>query len=134
MQKQEYKVGDCLIMRCEACDEDRGHIIRSVNKNGAPSRILCPKCDTLRPYKKILAVVNGEGFYDQTAAPYNPEMCYRKGQALTHHVYGFGEVVLVMDGRKMDVLFRDRVRRLVHIRPSGESDPSVGGREILPTV
>jgi hypothetical protein len=47
-------------------------------------------------------------------APYDRGRTYRKGQILTHPMFGEGEVTAIIEPQKMDVLFADRIRRLIH--------------------
>ena len=49
-------------------------------------------------------------------APYDRTHTYRAGQSLTHPVFGQGEVTTVIENQKIDVLFPDRLRRLIHAR------------------
>jgi hypothetical protein len=48
------------------------------------------------------------------AAPYDQGRTYRKGQILMHPTFGEGEVTDIIEPQKMDVLFADRVRRMIH--------------------
>jgi hypothetical protein len=41
---------------------------------------------------------------------------YRTGQVMIHPMWGPGEVTAVIEPRKIDVLFADRIRRLIHSR------------------
>jgi hypothetical protein len=96
------------------CGEERGHVVASVTQGGRISRVSCPKCGTRSSYKA------GGGTGTRAAAnpgaPYDPKHTYRAGQSLTHPVFGVGEVTAVIDTLKIDVLFSDRMRRLIHAR------------------
>jgi hypothetical protein len=50
----------------------------------------------------------------KAAAPYDPTRTYRRGQTLVHAKFGEGEVTALIEPQKMDVLFADRMRRLIH--------------------
>jgi hypothetical protein len=50
----------------------------------------------------------------KTASPYDRTRKYRKGQSMTHETFGQGEVTAVIEPQKIDVLFGDRQRRLIH--------------------
>jgi hypothetical protein len=52
----------------------------------------------------------------RSGAPYDRTRTYRAGRPLTHPVFGLGEVTAVVEPQKIDVLFPDRLRRLVHAR------------------
>lgn len=107
-------LGDRVQKLCKVCHEVRGHIVVSVAKNGQISSVHCPQCDSRSRVKKgeqhELAGASLEG------APYNWAITYRKGQTMLHPIFGLGEVTAVVGIGKIDVLFSDRVRRLVHTK------------------
>jgi hypothetical protein len=107
-------IGDRVQKLCKVCHEVRGHIVTTVNKNGQIGSVRCPQCDTRSRFKKgdqhDLSGAAAEG------APYNWAITYRKGQTMLHPTFGLGEVTAVVDAGKIDVLFSDRVRRLVHTK------------------
>jgi hypothetical protein len=49
-------------------------------------------------------------------APYDQTRAYRTGQTMMHPTFGQGEVTALIEPQKIDVLFADRMRRLVHAR------------------
>ena len=50
----------------------------------------------------------------KAAKAYDRTVRYRKGQAMTHPVFGRGEVTAVLEPQKIDVLFGSTTRRLIH--------------------
>ena len=113
MDKQVHTVGERVDKSCVACGEERGHVVSSVNKLGRISRVTCPKCGTCGTFK------NGTGTTlqrssVQSSAPYDRTVTYRTGQGMMHPTFGPGEVTALIEPRKIDVLFSDRMRRLVH--------------------
>ena len=112
MEKQVYTVGERADKFCAACGEERGHVVVSVTKSGNIWRVSCPKCGA------VSACKIGERKARRPPAlagpPYDPTHLYRKGQLLVHQTYGEGEVTALVEPRKIDVLFPDRMRRLVH--------------------
>jgi ssDNA-binding Zn-finger/Zn-ribbon topoisomerase 1 len=114
MEKQTYAVGERADKLCEICDEERGHVVTSVTKRGQISRVNCPKCGTLSTFKR------GSRTSPRTSAqppsPYDRTRTYRAGQTMLHTTYGRGEVTALIEPQKIDVLFPDRVRRLIHAR------------------
>ena len=108
--KQVMKVGDRVEQMCLTCNEERGHVVASVTKTGKITRVSCPICGSRVPYRaggvRSTAVKAG--------APYDPTRTYRKGQTLMHPTFGQGEVTAIIESQKMDVLFADRMRRLIH--------------------
>ena len=113
-QQQLYRVGDRVEKFCKVCNEERGHVVASVTKSGRISRVSCPACGTRGTFK-----ADGGAAARAAAipgAPYDPARTYRAGQSMTHPVFGQGEVTAVIESRKIDVLFADRMRRLIHAR------------------
>ncbi len=113
MDKQIYTIGDRVEKICLTCGESRGHIVALINKNGRISRVNCPQCGTRSTFKKGSKTESKLSSGDNLA-PYDWTRTYRKGQGMLHHSFGRGEVVAVIEPCKIDVLFSDKVRRLVH--------------------
>jgi hypothetical protein len=109
-EKQIFKLGDRVEQMCVTCKEERGHIIASLSKTGKITRVSCPICESRVPYR----VGAGPRTSNKTAAPYDRARTYRKGQTLLHPTFGEGEVTALIEPQKMDVLFADRIRRLIH--------------------
>jgi hypothetical protein len=112
MEKQTFKVGERIDKSCAVCDEERGHIVTAVTKRGQISRVSCSKCSTISTFK--LAARTMPRPSTKTPSPYDRTLTYRAGQSMTHAMFGIGEVTKVIEPHKMEVLFNDRVRRLVH--------------------
>lgn len=114
MSEQMHQSGERVEKFCAVCGEERGHVVASVTKGGRISHVSCPKCGTQSRYKA------GGGATARAAAspgaPYDRTHTYRAGQSMTHPVFGPGEVTAVLDSQKIDVLFPDRLRRLIHAR------------------
>jgi DNA-directed RNA polymerase subunit RPC12/RpoP len=108
--KTVFKIGDRVDQMCITCNEERGHIVVSVSKTGSITRVECPMCGSRVMYRA--------GTTRRTSAtlggPYDPARTYRKGQTLMHPTFGEGEVTALIEPQKMDVLFADRLRRLIH--------------------
>ncbi len=114
MEKRVYTVGERVDKLCAACNEERGHIVASVTKVGNISRVSCPKCDTRSTFKSSARTVQRP--LAQSASAYDWAHTYRAGQTMMHPTYGQGEVTSLIEPQKIDVLFADRVRRLIHSR------------------
>ncbi len=115
MEKVTYRVGDRVEKFCDTCGEERGHIVVLVTKTNQVSRVECPKCNTRSRYKSDTTSVKARST-DKTGIPYDQSRVYRIGQIVVHPSYGNGEVTAVIEPQKIDVLFSDRLRRLVHSR------------------
>jgi hypothetical protein len=115
MEKQGYAVGDRVEKVCAVCGVERGHVVASVTKRGQVSRVSCPVCGTRSTFKSG-AKTTGPRSAAQPGAPYEPTRTYRTGQTIMHPSFGLGEVTAVIEPQKMDVLFADRLRRMIHGR------------------
>src|SRR6266404_1403507 len=107
VEKPTYAVGDRVDKFCARCQEERGQI----------SRVSCPKCGVRSSFKPAVGARSASAS-TKASAPYDRTRTYRTGQHLTHPTYGPGEVTAVIEPQKIDVLFSDRVRRLIHSQPA----------------
>ena len=108
--KPVFKIGDRVDQMCVTCNEERGHIVVSVTKSGRITRVSCPMCESRVTYRAGTT----RRASSKVCAPYDPARTYRKGQTLTHPMFGEGEVTAIIEPQKMDVLFADRIRRMIH--------------------
>jgi phage FluMu protein Com len=114
MENQLHMVGERAEKLCAVCNEERGHVVTSVTVRGHISRVSCPKCRTLSTFKQSTRTVLRAPA--QPGSPYDRTRTYRTGQSMMHPTYGQGEVTALVEPQKIDVLFSDRVRRLIHSR------------------
>ncbi len=115
MEEHQYAVGDRVEKLCAPCGEERGHVVVSLNKRGQISRVSCPRCGVNSAFKKAKTSI-GPRASSKESQPYDWTRTYRKGQTMAHPTFGFGEVMAVIEPQKIDVLFSDKVRRLIHAR------------------
>lgn len=116
MSKQTYAIGDNVEKICTACDKSLGHIVKSVTKTGAVSRVRCSKCGLLGTYKASAKSTKIQSLAGKTGDSYSQSRTYRAGEIMAHPTFGTGEVMTVFGTKTIDVLFLDRVRRLIHSR------------------
>jgi hypothetical protein len=109
-EKPLFKIGDRIDQMCITCNEERGHIVVSIGKTGRITRVSCPMCASRVMYRAGTT----RRASNRVGAPYDRERTYRKGQTLLHATFGEGEVTAIVEPQKMDVLFADRVRRMIH--------------------
>ena len=114
MVNQIYKSGERVEKFCATCGEERGHVVSSVTKAGRIARVSCPKCGTRSAFKAVAGATTRSAA--KSGEPYDSTRTYRAGQSLSHPVFGDGEVTALVEPQKMDVLFPDRMRRLIHSR------------------
>ena len=112
MEKQVFRVGERIDKFCAVCAEERGHIVASVTKRGQISRVSCPKCSTVSTFRLASRTLPPPAM--NTPSPYDRTLTYRAGQSMMHEMFGIGEVTRLMEPRKMEVLFQDRLRCLIH--------------------
>ena len=116
MSKRIYTIGENVEKMCVACNEQLAHIVKSVTKTGSVSRVRCSKCSLLGTFKPTAALTKAQNLATKTGEPYSQSRTYRTGQIMAHPTFGTGEVMTVFDTKTIDVLFMDRVRRLIHSR------------------
>lgn len=112
-KKPAFAVDDSTEMMCSACDIEQMHKVMTVTKQGVITKAVCETCETLSTFTRGVktSVSMGTG---KNASPYDRMRKYRKGQAMTHDKFGRGEVTAVVEPQKIDVLFGDQIRRLIH--------------------
>lgn len=116
MEKQTYSIGDNVEKLCPTCDEQLAHIVKSLTKTGTVSRVKCSRCGLLGAFKASAKLTKVQNLANKTGDPYSQARTYKAGQIMAHPTFGTGEVMTVFDTKTIDVLFMDRVRRLVHSR------------------
>jgi transcription elongation factor Elf1 len=114
-EKPTYAIGDRVEKMCGVCGEERGHVVASVTKRGSISRVTCPKCGTRSSFSSGTKLT-GSRSKSVHSEPYDMSRTYRTGQVMIHPLWGQGEVTAVIEPRKIDVLFTDKIRRLIHSR------------------
>ncbi len=115
MKNQTHAVGDNVDKFCSACEEQLGHVVKTLTKTGLVSRVTCSRCGLVGTYKPT-GSAKAQSLASKTGDPYDRARTYRCGQIMTHPSFGTGEVMKVLDTKTIDVLFMDRVRRLIHAR------------------
>ena len=118
MKQPVYAAGDSLEMMCSACDTEQNHNVATATRQGKITSAVCEVCGTESKFVRGEKVAVSVGTA-KTAAPYDRRRKYRKGQSMTHDKFGRGEVTAVLDTQKIDVLFGDTTRRMLH--DQGES-------------
>ena len=114
MDKLIHAVGDRTEKLCAVCNEERGHVVASINKRGQINRVDCPKCGTRSAFKQ--STTTAQRHSAKSGSPYDRTHTYRTGQTMAHPTYGEGEVTALIEPQKIDVLFSDKLRRLIHSR------------------
>lgn len=108
--KQVFTTGERVEQMCITCGVERGHIVASITKTGRITRVSCPICGSRAPYKRGIT----RHASTRAGAPYDRARTYRRGETMMHPMFGEGEVTAIIEPGKIDVLFADRMRRLIH--------------------
>lgn len=112
MEKKKYAVDEKVERLCSACDTETAHTVATVTKQGRITKLICDVCESVSKYRG--GVKTSIGLTSKAGSPYDRTRKYRKGQAMMHSTFGQGEVTAVIEPQKIDVLFGDQVRRLIH--------------------
>jgi hypothetical protein len=111
--KKKYAIGDKVDELCSVCEIEQQHFVRTATKQGVITQIACEKCETVTNYSRGVKTSMSTGS-SKNAAPYDRKRVYKKGQSMTHDTFGRGEVTAVVSSGKIDVLFGDTTRRMLH--------------------
>lgn len=112
MIKKKYAVDEKVERMCAACDAESIQTVTTTTKQGQITTLVCDACQTVSTYKS--GVKTAVGMTGKNGSPYDRTRKYRVGQAMLHSTFGQGEVTALIEPQKIDVLFGDRVRRLLH--------------------
>lgn len=113
MKTEAYVAGTEITMMCSGCDGEQQHTIETVTKLGKITKAVCTTCGTASTFNRGVKT-SVSGGKAPTAAPYDRYKKYRKGQAMMHATFGRGEVTALVGDQKIDVLFGESTRRLIH--------------------
>jgi hypothetical protein len=112
MKNEVYEAGQTAEMFCSICDSDQDHTVETVTKKGQITKAFCDSCKTISTFSR--GVKTSVISKVKSASPYDWTRKYRNGQAMMHKVFGQGEVTAVIEPQKIDVLFGDQTKRLIH--------------------
>jgi len=115
MKNEAFTVGQLITRPCAACGDEQTHTVAAATKLGTITKMTCSVCNTTNTFKSGVKTATSMTTL-KTGTPYDQTRSYRKGQTMLHSTFGRGEVTAVVDSHKIDVLFGDSVRRLIHAR------------------
>lgn len=113
MKNTKFQAGQIIELSCSVCETEQNHAVETVTKLGQMTKAACQVCGTSSTFSKGLKTSVAMS-KTKSVSPYDRTRKYRKGQAMLHGVFGQGEVTAVIEPQKIDVVFGDRVRRLIH--------------------
>ncbi len=124
-------VGNEVDSYCFGCKSVGTHTVVTVLQSG-PAKVLCHVCELQHQFRARApgerrtptgsAAPTSRAVWEQALAntdeaavrPYVPTATYLRDEVVDHPHFGRGVVLRVYDETKMEVLFADRPRRLVH--------------------
>ncbi len=129
------KVGDDIDCTCPRCKVILSHTVLFFGEDGRIGAVQCRTCGLQHSYrshgheglrrpppspKMLRELVEGGSFEERMSRldqglvrPYDMGESFRTRDAIEHRRFGIGFVLRVLEG-KMEVLFKDGVRTLVH--------------------
>ncbi len=128
-----YSVGKEVVSYCGKCKLSLGHIIASMLSDKI-DKVVCKTCNSTHKHKDASAVkprkmvlgtkVRAKAANDdhwksaiEKAAqflPYTPQNHFKLGDTIEHTKFGQGLVEKLIDADKIEVLFREGYKTLVH--------------------
>jgi transcription elongation factor Elf1 len=113
MEQEVFTVGQLIGKDCLTCGVEQSHQVLTVTKKGLISKVVCAVCAVTSSFKTAAKSANANS-EQKTGEPYDRMLTYRKGQTMMHDSFGYGEVMSVIEPRKIDVKFIGGLRRLIH--------------------
>lgn len=113
MENEVFTVGQLVSKDCLTCGAEQSHQVMTVTKKGAISKVVCAVCATVSSFKASAKAADADQG-QKTGEPYDRKLTYRKGQKMMHNTFGYGEVMSLIEPRKIDVKFSGGLRRLIH--------------------
>jgi hypothetical protein len=130
---ESYKPGSTIDSWCGKCKMMLAHTIEAMVKD-TPARVHCNTCGAQHTYKshapekrtRTVTTVRKPGttkaaeryraLVGESVAvgTYSPKNKYTQGQVFEHPSFGRGAVISVKDGTKIEVLFENGPKTLVH--------------------
>jgi hypothetical protein len=131
---EKYKLGSNIDSWCGKCKMVLAHTIEAIAED-VPTRVQCNTCKSQHAYKaqapekKTRAATGGRrsstkaadryralvsGSETVTVGTYSPKNKYAQGMVFEHPTFGRGAVITVKDGTKIEVLFENGPKTLVH--------------------
>lgn len=130
-------VGEHIVTRCSRCDHDMNHTVVAQGADGIVARVKCMVCGSEHNYKKFVperiratkvkvvqkSVTVTPKLWDEAKAgaankspiSYAMDQRFPKNTLIHHPTLGEGVVINAYDN-KIDVIFRDGIKPLVHNR------------------
>lgn len=129
MNSSKLQLGTPIDSWCTACKADHPHVVATLKTDGTLNKVKCNACGTEHVYrkpktesdekkasggkrKKAESGAVSEAEYSK-AKPYSMEAAYQAGDVIDHPKFGFGRVLTLKPGGKMEVAFADGTKIMV---------------------
>jgi len=129
---KDPRIGQEISAYCGKCKLERTHTIAAMESEGVVKKVSCTMCGSYHNYKplkaegetkpratgtrKSKAAASIESLLDSSrpAKPYSMSGNFSAGDLINHPSFGLGAVELTRPPNKMDVIFREGKKTLVH--------------------
>ena len=129
MNSSKLQIGAPIDSWCTACKSDQPHVVATLKTDGTLNKVKCNACQAEHVYRKPKsesdekkssgskrkksdsgAVSEAEA---SKAKAYSMDGAYQAGDVIEHSKFGFGRVLNLKPGGKMEVAFPDGTKILV---------------------
>ena len=129
MNAAKLQVGQPILSWCTSCKSDQPHAVFTLKTDGTLNKVKCNTCGVDHVYRKPKteteerkpsgtkrkksdggAVTEAEA---SKAKPYGMDTAYQPGDVIEHARFGFGRVLNIKPGGKMEVSFTDGTKIMV---------------------
>jgi hypothetical protein len=129
LNSSKLQIGAPIDSWCTGCKTDQPHVVATLKTDGTLNKVKCNSCGAEHVYRKPKseseekkssggkrkksdsgAVSEAEA---SKAKPYSMEAAYQQGDVIEHHRFGFGRVLSLKPGGKMEVAFPDGTKIMV---------------------
>lgn len=129
MNSSKLQIGAPIDSWCTGCKTDQPHVVSTLKTDGTLNKVKCNSCAAEHVYRKPKSeseekkATGGKrkksdsGTVSEAEAskakPYAMEAAYQAGDVIEHARFGFGRVLAIKPGGKMEVAFLDGTKTMV---------------------
>ena len=129
MNSSKLQIGAPIDSWCTGCKTDQPHVVATLKTDGTLNKVKCNSCAAEHVYRKPKSEAeekkssggkrkrSDSGSVSEAEAskakPYSMEAAYQAGDVIEHARFGFGRVLSLKPGGKMEVAFSDGTKIMV---------------------
>ena len=129
MNSSKLQIGAPIDSWCTGCKTDQPHVVATLKTDGTLNKVKCNSCQAEHVYRKPKSEAeekkssggkrkrSDSGAVSEAEAskakPYSMESAYQAGDVIEHARFGFGRVLTLKPGGKMEVAFPDGTKIMV---------------------